>query len=581
MRVSKLSHEHGFEFAGNAIGTLTPDLPGKRILYLARISKDKRTAVETTLLAYIKDPPNRMMLAQAALEMFLRPPAGMTINPKEYYDIALKIGQGTSIVSFDTAQQLYQGGKETEAVQMVTQLTVEQPADELLQLRAARFLRSVGNQAATTTLYQQALITIPEPQRREVRLDYLEYLQWQKNDDEITKLQTGKNALLAGDAALVTARYDDAVKQYVKLATSATTPIEQRLAAWAGLLDADPGQALTLGEDLLQAVAKADPQLRTTLAAWTGRQLWAAMSREVPAKPGSFVMGWRQHFRPAHDVKGWETQAAALAAQLLDIDTEACLRPDPRFTPDSFRYPAAMLYALAGEPKKATEILSRTMEYKIPPPPGGWRIFDGTPAPDADKPRTRTTPTLTEAKKMTMQLMEDLARCPKADERVPALSAVLAKDIVDKLAQDTKDTDIRTHLQELASVVKFTVVALDPLPRPLRTNQPPPPTRKVDMTRCAPIDAVVRKALTSDTVAKHALVLVNEGLRDALLTASNPELLTALTDLSSYTIQRYAEACKQPHYAVDERKRLADYLTSRPVHDMKPYVTRLTGGTVQ
>jgi len=292
-------------------------------------------------------------------------------------------------------------------------------------------------------------------------------------------------------------------------------------------------------------------------------------------------MGWRKHFRPVHDVKDWETQATALASQLLETDTEACLRPDPRFTPDSFRYPAAMLYAFAGEPKKATEILSRTIEYQIPPPPGGWRIFDGTPAPDAEKPRTRTTPTLAETKKLTMQLMEDLARCPKADERVPALSAVLAKDIVDKLAQDTKDTDIRTHLQELASVVKFTVVALDPLPRPLRTNQPPPPTRKVDMTRCAPIDAVVRKALTSDTVAKHALVLVNEGLRDALLTASNPELLTALTDLSSYTIQRYAEACKQPHYAVDERKRLADYLTSRPVHDMKPYVTRLTGGTVQ
>lgn len=575
MQVCAVLREHEFTLAADALSVFTPDLPGKRILYLASIPKDKRAAVETTFLAQVTDPPNRMMLARTAIDMFLRPPAGITVDPKEFYTLALKIGKGTSIVSFDTAQQLLQGGKSPEAVQMVTQLAIDQPADELLQLRAARFLRTMGDQAAATTVYQQALITVPEPQRRDVRLDYLEYLQWQKKEDEITKLQTGKDALLAGDAALVAARYEDAAKQYATTLTSATAPLEKRLAAWIGMLDADPEQALKLGKDLLQELTKSDPKMRSSLVAWTARQLWSAMSREIPPKPGTFVIGWRTHFRPVHDVKDWEIQAAALATQLLDIDPEACLRPDPRFTPDSFRYPAAMLYALSGDPKNATAILGRTLEYHIPPPTGGWRIFDGTPTPDTDKPRTGTTPTLAESKKLTMLLVEDLSRCPNANERVPALSAVIAENLVDQLATSTKDDEIRAHLQALAAILKFTVVALDPLPRPLRTDLPPPPTRQVDMTRFAPLDALVRKALANDAVAKSGMLLVNEGLRDALLTASNPELLTTLTDLASYTIQRYADACHQPRFAVDGRKLLANYLSARPVYDMKPYIARL------
>ena len=436
MRVSNMLREHSYDFAGNAIGVLAPDLPGKRVLYLASIPKKLRPAIGTTMLAYVKDPPNRLMIARAALEMFLRPPEGITVDPKEFYAIALIIGQGTSIISFETAQQLLQGGKEAEAVEMVSQLTVAQPADVLLQLRAARFLRSMGNQVATTTLFQQALVTVPEPQRRDVRLDYLEYLQWLKKDDEIAKLQTGKDSLLAGDAALVAARYDDAARQYANIVTSAVTPVEQRLAAWAGMLDADPGQALTLGKTLLPEMAKVDPQLRPSLVAWSGRQLWVAVSRVVPAKPGSFVIGRRQQFRPLAEVKEWEKMAAALATQLLEIDTEACLRPDPRFTPDSFRYPAVMLYAFAAEPNKAIEILSRTIDFQIPPPPGGWRIFDGTPTPDTDKPRKGSTPTPAETKKLTMQVLDDLSRCPAAAERVPPLSALIANELAAQLARD-------------------------------------------------------------------------------------------------------------------------------------------------
>ena len=271
LHVAGICREHGFAFAGNAIGVLTPDLPGKRILYLASIPPEKRPSVMNALLTQLKDPPNRIMLARTALDMFLRPPAGVDADPQAYYAIALTIGQGTSIVSFETAQQLSQGGKAPEATEMVTRLAAAQPADTVVQLRAAQFLRSLGNQAAAMATYRQALTTVPEPQRRAVRLDYLAYLQWQKKTDEIAKLQAGKDALLAGDAALVAARYDEAATQYAHLA-GAAAPFEQRLAAWAGLLDADPAQALALGNALLPELEQADPAHRSALVAWAGRQ---------------------------------------------------------------------------------------------------------------------------------------------------------------------------------------------------------------------------------------------------------------------------------------------------------------------
>ena len=44
----------------------------------------------------------------------------------------------------------------------------------------------------------------------------------------------------------------------------------------------------------------------------------------------------------------------------------------------SFR-PGSACYPFAAKPEKVIEILSRTIDFQIPPPPGGWRIFDGTP----------------------------------------------------------------------------------------------------------------------------------------------------------------------------------------------------------
>ena len=97
------------------------------------------------------------------------------------------------------------------------------------------------------------------------------------------------------------------------------------------------------------------------------------------------------------------------------------------------------------------------------------------------------------------------------------------------------------------------------------------------MAQFTPLDTTVRKILENDAVASRGLLLVNEGLRDALLTASNPDLLTALTDLSIFTIQRFADTNGKPQYAVDTRKRLSEYLKARPVYDMKPYIVLLMG----
>lgn len=282
-----------------------------------------------------------------------------------------------------------------------------------------------------------------------------------------------------------------------------------------------------------------------------------------------------------HESDGWESHAASIATSLLAADPVACLRIDSRITPQSFRYPAAMLYALAGNEEAAVEILTRHIEYEIPAPPGGWRIFDGTPRPDANKPRTRTTPTPKETQHDTMQLLEDLARCPNAAERIPPLSLVIVRTLTEQIHTTENDADLRMYMSTLATVLKMTVVAMDPLPRVLRTDQPAPPAHEVDMARFTPLCDVVREVLTDDKVAKCGLLLVNDGLRDALLTARNPALLQALTTLSITCIERYAQAHQRPHYATDARLSLANYLSGRKGYDMTPYITQLTAAATE
>jgi tetratricopeptide (TPR) repeat protein len=578
MRAYIVLHDHGFELAANAVGVLSSDMPGKRMLYLASIPQAKREPVVKAFLLKVKDPLNRKMHADCALQMYLSPPDGITIEPREFLAIALKVGKGTNIVSFDTAMKLSQEDKFEEAIQMVTILAEAKPTDDLVQLRAAQMIRNTGKNDIALAFYKKALTRVPEPQRREIRLDYLEYLQFLKKDNEIIKLQNGNDALMAGDAYLVMKKYDEATVEYAKVANNPKSSIEKRLASWIGVFDSAPDKALKNGNYYPQELAKVDLKNRPALVAWICRQLWAVVSREVPPIPGSFRYSSRGNYRPLHDVKDWEKQAAVIATNLLKIDEVTCLREDNLYNAMSFRYGAAMIYGMAGEAQKASDIISKPVEYQIDPPEGGWVIFDGTPMPDFDKPRKFNKPTENDKKKMIMQVLADLSRCDKAAVMLPPLGAIIANDLVKQMPAIKDNNEIRTSIQNLSAVVKYTVSALDPVPRVLRTNMPPPPTREVDMKMFEPIDAAVRKALLIDNVAMSGQLFIKECLLESLLSASNPNLLNSLTDLASYSIQRYGEVSKNQQSAENSKSNLILYLAARKVYDMKPYIERLKAG---
>ena len=578
MRAYIVLHDHGFDLAANAVGVLSSDMPGKRMLYLASIPQAKREPVVKAFLLKVKDRINRQMYADSALQLYLRPPDGITVDPREFLAVALKVGKGTKIVSFDTAEKLSQEDKFEEAIQMVTILAEAKPNDDLLQLRAVQMIRNTGKNDIALAFYKKALTRITEPQRREIRLDYLEYLQLLKKDDEITKLQNGNDALMAGDAFLVMKKYDEATKEYAKIAVNLKAPIEKRLASWIGVFDSSPNTALRNGNYFSQELAKADVKNRPALLAWICRQLWAVVSREVPPIPGSFRYSSRGNYRPLHDVKDWEKQAAVIATNLLKIDEVTCLRDDNLYISASFRYGAAMIYGMAGDAQKASDIISKPVEYQIDPPEGGWVIFDGTPMPDFDKPRKFNKPTENDKKKMILEVLADLSRCDKAAEKLPPLGAIIANDLIKQLPETKDNNEIRTCIQNLSAVVKYTVNALDPVPSVLRLDMPPPPTREVNMKMFEPIDAAVRKALLIDSVAVNSQLFMKECLLESLLSASNPNLLNSLTDLTSYTIQRYGEVSKNQLSAENSKGNIILYMAARKVYDMKPYIERLKAG---
>ena len=121
----------------------------------------------------------------------------------------------------------------------------------MVQKHATDFLRLGFGFTATAWQYQASLRTVPEPYARELRLDYLEYLQLMltSTDGEQAKkdfeaARDGQAALLRADALLVEKEYQQATALYRTQLQQAGATLPARLDAWSGLLDSDPATAL-------------------------------------------------------------------------------------------------------------------------------------------------------------------------------------------------------------------------------------------------------------------------------------------------------------------------------------------------
>lgn len=540
------------------------------------------------------DPPNRTMYVQGALKLYLTPPPGGP-RAESYLDLAIRLAAGTDILTFDIVNQILnpQNGltglapvnvdgnpavipaTKHAAVRILGVIVGRQPANLPRQLTAARILEKCDERDAALALLYAGIDAVPAPERRSLRLEALALCKAWQCKQAFTTVQMA-DPLFTADALLIEKQFPEALAKYGAVLADRNAPLEHRLTAWAGILDTDPASALKMAPRVLDSIEKSDPQLRPRLVVWFGRELWRVIIRELPIPYGTTTP-----IIPGVSIRtadGWQTSLTESMETLLRIDPEACLRPDTQQFPISLRYPIAAIYALKGDMEKSREITTRRQEFTVPPPPGGWRIFDGTPTPDAQQPRKGVSPTKEESQDIQRSVPYILGGFPGAPKPVdmpPPIRVEEAQALVNEMRNETDPNKLGAKMKALAEIVAESVKILDPLPRVLRTDLPPPPTREVDMTRFAPIAQAVRDALTIVPAQQNSYALLRDGLTPAMLTASNPQLLELLYQLSTEVIDTYGKAWNRPIYAVDAAWRLANSLGGRPVYDMSSYVDRL------
>lgn len=548
---------------------------------------EQRAKLDQTDPQFPQDFANRKFYADAALLMYLDPPAGGP-PADAYLDIVLLLIKDSDILSLDVVRQLLTsqfpfanepltpGAGEASperrraAVRLYSQFIARRPDNVGLHLQCSKQLELANERDGALALLASGVKSVPEPERRSLRLEMLRLYQLWQRTPPITV--TDRDPLLAADAMLLEKRFADAAKKYMLVTTSAKETIERRFAAWAGMLDADPAAALQMAPGVMGSLAKYPAETRPRMIAWTGRLLWRIINYEVPYAPAS---------TPAISIRtinGWQPIVCGLMEQCWQLDPGACARPDAYQLPDTLRYPMAALYALNSQWEKSYEIIAREVTFDMPPPPGGWRIFDGTPRPDANKPQRFTSPTARE-KASAQEMLQSFLRtypgapAPPGPEAAP-LPLAEAQALLLKVQNETNRTKRLPIMIELAKLLATAVNTIDPLPKSLRTNQPPPPTRDVDMTRIAPFLEIMREELKLDE-GSDSLGILYEGVLPSMLIASNPQLLDALCELGIACIDVSYSNDKNPaFFRAYAGKRMADYLTARPVYDMRPYAKR-------
>lgn len=578
----KILREHGYPLAADVLLTLSRNLSDQRVIAWAGLPKDKRAPIDQYMLKrYLPYGQNRRALVQTILRLFLKPPAKCAVEAKAFYALALLFGKGTGELNLNVAQQWYSAGKTAEGKQLLFTLLDENPASISLFRQALFVLNQVSDFPSIALAYQRALTNMREPYVREIRLDYVAYLR------ELVKVHQptpapdrNPNALLNIDALLGEEKYAEAAAKYVALLHDARATAEVRLDAWSGLLDSDPAAALEAGETLGEVLTRVDAATRAPLLRWCGWQLNRAVLGEMPPDPHRIFLLAPQHFRPLHAAAAWETKSAALLDRLLAIDAVACLRPDTQNNLPALRTTAALIYALARQGEPAYQALARPIDYEIPPPPGGWTAFDGSPDVDAKKPHRGASPLPGDTEQSMDMLADILARYQwkTMQDNVPTgiglpMSAAAIQHLCAELAKEQDPKVIPAKLKQLSIELKQAAMALDPLPAINRTDLPPPPVRPVDLAQFAPLAQAVRTALQNDAVARNAKPLL-DGLLGALTIAANPQFTDTLFTLLTNTLSRYA-ATTDLTRSTYEAHRLATALANRPIYDMKPYAQKL------
>ena len=185
---------------------------------------------------------------------------------------------------------------------------------------------------------------------------------------------------------------------------------------------------------------------------------------------------------------------------MIEMDALACCRGEGNLFNPSLRKTAACAYLLAQQPAQAADVLTRHLEYDVPPPPGGWHNSEGNLMPRADQSHHLLTPTSQELLKSLDEMVTAVrnSRDPRLYVRMAPVTALVAHAYFEaynseKSAPNSSlriPANMRLQVPIVGRFLADTVYLADPDPEMLN-GQPAP---AVDMSGMSMLDAIARHA---------------------------------------------------------------------------------------
>ena len=552
--------------------------PQEVIAAFIRVPVEKSSPLESYL--YDRNNPgnnplNYMKLAQTALGMYAKTPVADKATCDGLLRFLMLFGFGSAQFNIDSVGRIYDRGKGNPAgaIYMLQFLLMRFSDDTTLQDNAYRLTGSMGcSREDMVAILVWMSESLKPHYARQVRHDFYAKLAANpKLTDALSldALQNDADKLIGAESSLALQQYDAANKLFAEVINNAREPLPRRLAAWSGLWDTDPDKAVAaipaLTDEILKFPAGAE---RTALVRWFGGEM---------ATYAPFIAnGWTSK-RPKATQPACYTAMATSITRLLTSDPVACLRLENANGP-SLRYAAALIYTLAKQGKEANAVLAQTIEYKECPRPG-TRL--ATTTAKLQQELTVSSPRLNETDEVMKQLVAKMTMFDKSFGKAnttqidpePANITVIIK----KCATLKESTDVKslpTEMRSLAAHFALAVSYLDPKPEDLLLNAPAPAPRTVNLEYLKPITEAIEQAFQNPLVCQNAGLFIQDGLQPAMLTASNPELLEAIFNLSTSIIDKtFATAGKDAAKA--SITNFANYIEGRQIWDLKPYADKL------
>ena len=561
--------DNGFYFAFLSLKTIAPDLPGKKIHHLLQIPKDKREPVQEVFLNSINGPQNMSMYANTALQMLCNPPEeAQDINSQELYELTLELGENTGIVSFNTAELLFRYNKNVEALDVISKIIIADPTNDLLVNMASGIVYQIGGIDAVSKLYEQSLVTVPEPKRHNMRVAYLSFLKTNNDIEKIELLSKGNDRLLAAAALVFLGNLEAATKIYLPMVNDSRAPVEVKISAWIGLLDADVDKALSLSENLLKELAAIQNNgEKEALTHFLAMSFWGAYSRDLPKGLYNFSNNSLDSYARMSEVEDWQGKSALIVDSLLKISPDACFKIDNNTTPNSFREPAAVIYILNNDSKKALDVLSYEFTYEIAPPAGGWRLFDGTLRPDHDKPVTAVTPSPTEWNKSIQSMMNRLSYFKNMNVNTYDFCTVLQGDLNERRIKSEDRNINNMYINTNISLIQYFFQTVDNYYRRAESEE----ERELIAIDLKELEEVYILGLDNKKISDYNLDIINKSLGLFHMIKSDV-VLDVLANIVNRSLNSYSHSTGQSIEILKvEKERIANYIMIRKDVDMSKY----------